>query len=482
MESPRRAVIYCRISDDREGKRWGVERQERVCRARAAELHWDVAAVHIDDDRGAYAGKPRPGYEATLNDLRDGCGDAVLALAATRLQRRVEDSLDFFRLVRGKNIEVEMIKGGRIDLTTAAGLRSAYNNAVEAEIESMLIGERVRDAKADTLAAGGYRGGPRPFGYEADGVTVHEAEAAAIREAADALLAGASLRAICRNWEACGIRTVPRRRRLPDGTRGEPVSRAWDATELRRMLLRPRNAGIIEHRGREMGAAQWPPILDEPTWRSLRAVLTQPERRTTPGNGRKWLGSGIYLCGVCGETLRCSTSGTGAGTVHMPAYRCRSLKHVTRRCDLLDEYVRLLILVRVSQPGAADLLVEREDPVDVSGAQADMRQARATLDQLAAALGQGELDMQSWRIASASAQARLSGAEEILSRAVRANPVIGLVGAPDPEAVWDSMDLSRRRAVVAWLMTVTVHPARKGRLPGGARLDTASIEVEWRQR
>lgn len=536
-----RAIIYCRISRDREGAGLAVERQREDCEELATQLRLEVVAVYDDNDLSAYSGKPRPGYDQMLEDLRAGKADVVLAWHTDRLHRSPIELEEYIDVCQPRGVATRTVRAGHLDLTTAAGRMIARQLGVQARYEVELKAERQRSKRDQMAAAGEHFGGPRPFGYETDGILLRavycatcglndaddfttvvvcsecearggfdgwecqschsphgravkcvcrrcgglaavapESEAAVIREAAEAILAGASLRAVCRDWEERGIRTVPRSKRLPDGTRSEPVARVWQAAELRGLLLRPRNAGIRQHRGKEAGPAKWPPILDEVTWRSLCAILTDPDRRTTPGNERKWLGSGIYLCGVCGQTVRCSTSGTGAGTVHMPAYRCRSLKHVTRRCDLLDKYVTLLILDRVSRPDAADLLAEREDPVDVRGAQADMREARATLDQLAAALGRGELDMQSWRIASAAAQARLKGAEDTLSRAVRANPVLGLVGADDPAAVWKRMDLSRRRAVVAWLMVVTVHPARKGRLPGGARLDTDSIEVVWR--
>jgi hypothetical protein len=245
------------------------------------------------------------------------------------------------------------------------------------------------------------------------------------------------------------------------------------------MLLRPRNAGIVKHRGKEAGPAQWPPVLDEPLWRSVRALLQDPDRRTTPGNERKYLGSNIYRCGKCGQTMRCSTSNKAKGGQYFAAYSCRASKHLVRRCDPLDDYIQLLILDRCSRDDAAELLAEREDPVDVRSAQTDMREARETLDALATELGTGEMDIQEWRAASKAERARLKAAEDLLGRAVEANPVVGLVDTEDPAAAWNRLDLSRRRAVLTYLMTVTVHPARRGRLPGGTYFDADSIEIAW---
>ena len=228
------------------------------------------------------------------------------------------------------------------------------------------------------------------------------------------------------------------------------------------MLLRSRNAGIVTHRKQEVGPGQWPAPLDEATWRSVCAILTDPSRRLSPGNERKYLGSSLYLCGVCadGTTLGAATSGSrnpGADTRYWGAYTCRYNKHLSRRRDLVDDAVQMVILDRLGQPDAADLLAAREDPVDVRGAQAEMRAARTTLDELASALGSGQLDMRSYHVASETAKGRLAVAEALLSRAVTANPVAGLVGADDLDAVWNGMDLSRRRAVVAYLLTCLLY-------------------------
>ncbi|MFF4823122.1 recombinase family protein [Streptomyces sp. NPDC001312] len=356
----RRVIVYCRISDDREGRRYGVRRQERDCRKLAAELGADVVEVLVENDISAYSGKPRPKYDRMLKMLRNGEADGVLALTSRRLQRRYREAFDFLDLVEEKSLLVATVKGGAYDLTTADGRREARRKAVDDQHEAEEIAERVKDAKKDNLREGTYRGGPRPFGYEGDGVTPRslkcpqcpategfvidredddttddfmitavcgecgaEAEIAPgseawhLGKAVDAIIAGDSLRAICREWAANGVRTVPRRKRLEDGSRTEPVAREWQATELRRALLRPRNAGLIDHRGEIVGRAAWPPLTTEEKWRAVKTILEQPERRTTPGNARKWVGSGIYRCGALVTRYRAAD---GREFVHVGQY------------------------------------------------------------------------------------------------------------------------------------------------------------------
>jgi len=65
----RRAVLYTRISKDREGAGLGVERQRADCLELAERLGWQIVGHHSDNDLSAYTGKPRPGYKALLEDI-----------------------------------------------------------------------------------------------------------------------------------------------------------------------------------------------------------------------------------------------------------------------------------------------------------------------------------------------------------------------------------------------------------------------------
>ncbi|MEU6758029.1 recombinase family protein [Streptomyces sp. NPDC046685] len=482
-----RVIIYCRISDDREGRGAGVARQEEACRARAAKHGWDVVAVFIENDLSAYSGKKRPKYEQLLAMLNAGMADAVLALSPKRLYRRIGDAFDFFDLITERGIHVETIKQGRYDLTTAEGRRDARRAAIDSQYEAEEIGERVKDAKAQTLAAGGYRGGPRPFGYESDGITVRESEARHLREAAEAVLAGASIKSIAREWQEAGVRTVPRRYRQEDGTRGEPESREWSASELRTLLLRHRNAGLLAHHGTEVGAAAWPAIIPEPVWRGVVAKLKDPSRLTAKSNARRWLGSGLFRCGAlvgdaeCGLPVRCSTSGTGAGHTHVAAYRCSSGGHVTRRAVPLDKYIEDVVIARLSRKDAVHLLSRRKgDPVDLKAADAELTAARERLKELAELFGDGEMGKDEYRAAAAKARERKRKAEQLLAMASMTNPLVGLIGAADVAAEWEGIDLSRQRSVVDALMEVWILPARRGRMPKGVEMDVERIDIRWR--
>lgn len=468
---PRRAIIYCRISRDREGAGLGVQRQREDCEALAAQLGLDVVDVYDDNDLSAYSGKPRPGYRQLLEDLRNGRAHTVLSWHTDRLHRSPAELEEYIDVCEPRRVETRTVKAGNLDLTTATGRMIARQLGVQARYEVERMVERQKRKRDEMAKKGQHFGGRRPFGWEVDGMTPIDFEFECIQEAAKAVLAGASLRSIAAGWNAREIKT---------STGGK-----WTGPELGGMLRRPRNAAIFVHRGQEVGDAQWPAALDEATWRSVVQVLANPSRALNPTNERKYLGSGIYLCGVHadGTTMRSGTSNSrnpGAETRHWTVYRCRTETHLSRRQDLLDDHVQLTVLDRLSRPDAAEWLAQRDEPVDVRGAQTDIREARTTLDELAAALGSGELDMRSYRVASEAARNRLETAQGVLAGAVKVNPAAGLVGAEDIDAAWNDLGLSRQRAVISHLMTVTVLPARRGRVPGGGYWDPDAVRIEWK--
>ena len=104
----RRAGIYVRISQDREGERWGVQRQEEDCRKLAARLGWQVVEVYDDNDMSAYnQRKPRPAYQRMWAEVESGRIDAILAVHTDRLYRRMRDLVDIIDLVESRDVVIK---------------------------------------------------------------------------------------------------------------------------------------------------------------------------------------------------------------------------------------------------------------------------------------------------------------------------------------------------------------------------------------
>lgn len=465
----RRAVIYTRISKDRAGAGLGVDRQRQDCVDLADHLGWTVVGHHSDNDLSAYSGKPRPGYRALLDDLENGRANAVIVWHTDRLHRRPVELEQYIDVCDPRGVITQTVKAGPLDLATPSGRMVArmLGSAGRYEVEHMI--ERQQAAKLQAATAGRWKGGRRPFGYESDGVTVRESEAAEIRRATDDLLAGMSLHAIARDWNARGVTT----------STGGP----WKPTEVRKLLARPRNAGLMEHRGEVLGAAQWPAIVDESLWQAVRAMLSDASRRTTTGNARRWLGGGLYLCGVCGATLRATTGGTGGkGRGTAPAYRCEHGAHVVRRCELLDEFVEAVAIERLSRLDPADLGRDRA-AVDTASLQVQRLALQARLDELVDRFAAGEITGSQMERGSKTLRKRLDDLDQQLATAAGTSALDGATG-PDVADVWPTLDLSRRRAIIDVLMTVIVHRAPRGRpagwRPGETYFDPRAVEIAWK--
>ncbi|MGI8682836.1 MAG: recombinase family protein [Mycobacteriales bacterium] len=459
----RQALIYTRISRDRVGAGLGVDRQERDCQEVADRLGWSVVGVRSDNDLSAYSGKRRPGYQQLLDELRAGTADAVVAWHTDRLHRSPVELEDYVEVCDRQGVVTQTVKAGSLDLATPSGRMVARQLGAVARFEIEHQIERQQSAKLQSARSGSWGGGRRPFGYAADGVTVAEAEAREVKRAADAVLAGMSLRAVATDFNTRGVLTS--------------TGRQWQPTEVRRMLTRARNAGLRQHRGDVMGKATWPAVLEEDTWRALCARLNDPGRRTSPDFGRRWLGSGLYLCGVCGDTVIAGTSSTGTGG-HKPGYRCRSRQHITRDAVKVDDLVEALVIERLSRSDAVRLLTT-STAADTTALHAEAIVVRARMDELAGVFAAGDIDVRQLAEGTARLRDRLGVIEDAIGQSAASSVLTGIIGA-DVAARWGGLDLSRRRAVVDALMVVTIDKARRGRVDGGAYFDPASVRIQWK--
>jgi site-specific DNA recombinase len=291
-----------------------------------------------------------------------------------------------------------------------------------------------------------------------------------VLNASQQVLAGTSLNAITAELNRRGARTS--------------TGRPWRQTELRRVLLRPRNAGLMQHHGQVVGKAVWPALVDEDLWRAVVGVLTDPKRRTNPGAGARWLLSGIALCGVCAGPVRStSAGGHSRGRPTKPGYTCRSGKHVVRDAVECDRLVEKVILERLRRSDARDLLTtDRADTTEFHR-QGDL--VRQRLTGLTDAYADGDIDAQQLRAGTERLRARLDAIESELAASTRPSVLAGVADAPDPANVWAELDLGRRRAIVHTLVTVTILPGRKGRRPGWkageSYFDPQTVRIEPRR-
>ena len=482
-----RAVIYCRISQDRTGAGLGIDRQREDCEALANRNGWDVVEVYVDNDISAYSGKKRPGYRQMLADLDEGTATVVIVWHTDRLTRSIVELEEYIDLSERRGIATHTVQAGTVDLATPSGRMTARILGAVARQESEHKGHRVARARQQRALAGEWAGGIRPFGWgaptgevrqkvdrktgeevevpELDMMKAVPEEAEALRYWTDQILSGASIRSLVKWCADKGITT----------TRGNPVSH----TDMRDMLLRPRNAGIAVYRGEEVGRGKWDPIVEETKYRAVAAILKDPSRTTTPGAAPKWLGSILYRCGrgECPHFVYVTQSGGR----RFPSYRCQTGHGGGRRAEIVDQYVEDVVVERLSRPDAHDLLEPAPDGVDVAALQTEAEEIRMRLRNLAGKYGAGEIGDMQFSVGSDTARAQLEGVTKQLARAATQDPLVGLVGAPDVRKAWKALELEQQRNVLRALVGVTLKTPRPGRMPDGGYFDYDAVVFEWKR-
>lgn len=450
---PLPSAIYARISRDREGAGLGVDRQEADCRALAERLGWQVVAVYVDNDISAYSGARRPQYEAMLAAVRDSQVKGVVAWHPDRLHRRAVELETFVSVAETHGLQVQTVTAGTVDLSSASGRMVARMLGAAAQHEVDHARERMRRAKTQAAVDGRYRGGPRPFGYEGDGTTVREDEAQVVRDATTAVLAGRSLAAVARDLNESGRTT----------SSGKP----WTYARLRDVLVRPRNAALVHH-GRAdrgdfevVGVATWPAIVDEESWRAVHALLTDPSRRKQQGNDPRWLGAGIYTCGLCGTAMRAAPYGGTERTANRPRkflYRCTSTAHLTVSTRQTDEHVRGVVAELVRDPRVVAAMQPHDDPL--LAADRERRTALAArLESFESDYAQGAITGSQLQKATTAVTAQIAEVDLRLAAGLQRSTASPIVQAPDPGQAFLAAPVDVQRAVLRSVLTVEVLPA-----------------------
>lgn len=417
----RRCGVYVRISQDRTGKALGVTRQEKACRATAEERGWTVTKVYVDNDVSASSGKIRPQYAAMLADLEAGLIDAVVVWDLDRLTRRPIEIEQFISLADARGVALASVDR-EVDLSTDNGRLFARIKGAVARAEVERKSERTKAANLQAAEQGRPPGGTRPFGFEGDKMTHRTSEARALRQATLDVLGGESLHEIARDWN---------RRALLTST-----GKTWNATTVRQVLRRPRNAGLREHLGEVVGTAGWKPIVDEETWRALKTLLDDPGRKMGPGNRPRWLLSGIARCGLdgCELTVKLASSIERNASRRL-VYRCRSGGHLARQAAETDAFVSGVVVERLSRPDAIDLLRTDSD-VDVSALQDEARVLRARGEALAVEYAEGAVTVAQMRVVNKTLAAKLAVVEAQIASATQTSALADLVGRDDVRARW----------------------------------------------
>ena len=254
----------------------------------------------------------------------------------------------------------------------------------------------------------------RAFGHTADRAIV-ECEAAAIVDAAARVLAGETLSAVVRDWNARGLRTAA----------GGP----WRVNSLSTLLIQPR-------------LVRPPQILDQDTHArlvALHASRGKGSRRAT----RRYLLTGLLRCWRCGGTMRGMPRSKGADLYVCPGPPHGGCSGTAVTADHAEDAVAAMVLARLD---GASLPGPPAAAPDSARQLADHRRRLAELGELWAS---GQISRQEWLTLRRSVGDRAQAAEAQMARENRVAAVRARAGTGGALTVqWPAMTIDERRAIV----------------------------------
>lgn len=410
-----RAAIYARISLDKQDGA-GVARQTSECQKLARERGLDVVRTYSDNSKSAYKGKLRPEFQRVLEDAQAGIFDVLIVWATDRLYRALTDLESLVTALEQAGIQIETVKSGDIDLSTADGRLHARLLGSVAAHESEKKAERI-SARAEQRKYVERKMTPskRPFGWAwvtpdpknpnrpaplaRTGLKPHDVEAPLLAECYEQLVEqGASVSSLARWLSDQGM----------TGTQGGELNQA----RLSLILRQGRHAGLIDEvdhqtgkRGQVIGeSADGQRIVSRELWEKAQTILRDPSRKRKPGRPSVSLLGPFGYCGVCGGPVRSGSNGA-KDRPRFLTYDCRKARHVSRTRDKVDSFIIEEVGVYLANH-AADF-TEAAKPLPMkSAALAEFEALQARLETLAALMSDGRLDPADYALVAKETRAK----------------------------------------------------------------------------
>ena len=466
-DAPARAIIYARVSSDKQGRGRSVREQEDECRRECARRGWPVGEVLVDNDRSAskYATKARPEFERLRTILRP--GDVLVCWEASRLSRDMASLIALRDLCLDRDVQMSY-GGALVDLEEPGFII----DGMMAEQEARKTRERVMRAQRANVAAG-RPNGALPYGYrivrdpdtgKSIGREPHPAEAPLLQEAARRVLDGQS-----------AISVVAWLNASEAGSGKHP----WTLPKLKWRLTNAAYAGMRTvannsgNPGTIVGKATWPGLWDMETHDNLVALYAARATGTRPrGSKPVHLLTRIAVCAVCGEPTE------GAKVRGHRALTCPS-RHMGRRMDIIDAEVTKVIEAILSTPETMAAMAETPgDPVATAAAGARVDELRDRLAAIEEQLIDGTMPAATGARITARITAQIAEAEAAAAPVYESPVVRDLATAPDPVAAWHALPLENKREFIRATLVVTVGPVG----PGRWHAPNANLTVEPRER
>lgn len=330
---------------------------------RVIERAGAVLGEQLSDGLSAWNRKVRrPGWERLLERVESGESDGIVVWHTDRLFRQPRDLEKLIELGE-RGVKVFSAHGER-DLADADDRFILRIEVAQAAKSSDDMSRRIKRRFTTFRQQGRTTGGPRQFGFvgkdrlwiAGPGQTKEDQpdvpaelvarERQAIRDAAEALLAGVSMGEIARQWNAAGLLNAS--------------GRDWIIRTVGNTMSRASLGGIIEHEGVAVGRLEGQPILDRQTYERLQALFAG-RKRGRP-NALVYIGSGILRCGLCLTKLNGSVEtgqflpdGTPKRRYYCPK-QFRGCGKVFVGTHLVDPELQAFVVARLSDERHAEAI------------------------------------------------------------------------------------------------------------------------------
>ncbi|WAJ32219.1 hypothetical protein OUO20_13730 [Arthrobacter sp. FX8] len=253
-----------------------------------------------------------------------------------------------------------------------------------------------------------------------------------------------------------------------------------NTTQVRRVLLRPRNAGLMTFHG-EVVADSWPAIVPLEMFRQCEAILTSPERPQQSEAKFKYLLSGIAKC-------FCSRYVTGFGAEgHRRSYRCKIHQeggkyvpgHANRAMTPLDDYVREVTAEYIRRDDVRQALIARMEKLDATAQPVQGQSISELLNRkhaLARLFAQGSISESQLVEGSREIEGKIGRLESMAVAKGSNRAVAGVILTDDPGASFLAADTDVQREVVRSLLNIQLKPTG----PHRGAFDPSSLQISPR--
>jgi DNA invertase Pin-like site-specific DNA recombinase len=501
-----RAAPYARISREDVGNIDNTDIQIEECTDYINSEGWQLVGTFVDDNVSAYSDRARrPNYERLLVAIRANQLDVIVVTELSRLNRRLWDSIGLFRLAESTDFQWIKTSDGRggFDLSTPEGRDTAISAAIEAERESRRLGERQSRKKRRQATNGMYSGGPRAYGYEGAkreactrpdcdgkknckhgrilnkgrvGMEVVESEAAIIREVARRLIDGESSRSITADLQRRSIKTA--------------TGQDWQPTNLSHLFESPRICGYRTHHG-VLYPAQWPAIISRDDWDKIQLLRKARANAETPITARRYLLTGIAVCGGCGTPLL-GQNWHRDDTVTRK-YRCPKDElykrrggcgSVYRQAEPLDLLVTEAVLRALGSPRLLAALSTQANDDELRALIDEERADEARLEELKVAWANRVkgLSLQDMLSMKAMIEENMEARRRKMATMQSGRALARIPLGADIREVWEKADIDFRRDLIRLVVEkVVVKPGRTyQKWRGQYRFDPSLVEIHWK--